>query len=149
MAEPSPWITADLVNRLVAPPATTGQEISLALSGFLEVLDSVDRLVDLADAQPDDQIGLSWRSHLVVLRCQMLEAFERAGVTLFEDAGQLFDPSRHQAVATQPHNEIPDYTIVDVVARGCAWRGQVLRYSRVVVARNLPQSQELEERAEP
>ena len=149
MAEPSPWITAELVNRLVAPTANAGQDMHQALLGFLEVLDSADRLVDLAADQPGDETGLGWSGHLVVLRHQMLDSFERAGVIFFEDVGRLFDPSRHQAVAMKQQSDIPDYTIVEVIARGCTWRGQLLRYARVVVARNLSKGEEPGERVQP
>lgn len=107
------------------------------LLDFLDVLDSLDRLVALAEpiASTDDDPATNWLEHLRTLRNQLLETFRLAGVGFFECVGQRFDPSRHEAMETVQRHDVDDYTVVEELSRGCEWRGHVLRFARVVVAR--------------
>jgi molecular chaperone GrpE (heat shock protein) len=108
------------------------------LLNFLDVLDSLERLVTIADLAADQSgSGASdWSEHLYALRRQMLDAFEQAGVTFFDCVGQPFDPERQEAVKTVQRHDVDDYTVVEEIARGCERRGEVLRFARVIVARN-------------
>ncbi len=109
------------------------------LLDFLKVLDSLDRLVTIAhsSAKPQPESGGSgWLSHLQALQKQLLDVFEHAGVTFFDCAGQSFDPNRHESVKAVKRHDIKDYTIIEEVSRGCEWHGEILRYAKVVVARN-------------
>ena len=103
---------------------------------FLDVLDSMDRLVALAKPTSTMYPATNWLEHLRTLRGQMLEVFRCAGVGFFECVGQRFDPSRHEATETVRRQGLDDYTVVEELARGCEWRGQILRFARVVVVRS-------------
>ncbi|MFO1432352.1 MAG: nucleotide exchange factor GrpE [Candidatus Competibacteraceae bacterium] len=113
------------------------REYQRVLLDFLDVLDSLDRLVTLAEptAPRADDPTITWIEHLRTLRNQLLESLRRAGVDFFECIGQRFDPSRHEAVETIQRYDVDDYTVVEQLIRGCEWRGHVLRFARVVVAR--------------
>jgi len=54
-------------------------------------------------------------------------------------AGGDFDPNLHEAVTTFETSDVPAGRIVDTLRKGYTWRGQVLRYAHVRVAR-APQS---------
>jgi molecular chaperone GrpE len=106
------------------------------LLGFLDVLDSLDRLITLCDSTVEAAGNRSPVNSLLVLRRQVEEAFRNAGVSFMDCAGHPFDPERHEAMYTVSRATVADDTIVEVLGRGCEWRGRILRYARVVVARN-------------
>ena len=64
----------------------------------------------------------------------LLKAFERAGLTPVDPAGQAFDPERHEAMAMRPSAEHPPHTVVQVVQRGWLLNGRLLRPARVIVS---------------
>lgn len=103
-------------------------EMRSTLLDFLDVLDSLDRLIE----QPAEQTD--WRAHVQVLRQQMLAVFEKCGVVFEDSLAKRFDPVNHEAVEMVRTNEIPPYTITQVVSRGCSWQGQTLRSAKVAVA---------------
>ena len=64
----------------------------------------------------------------------LLKAFERAGLTPVDPAGQAFDPERHEAMAMRPSAEHPPHTVLQVVQRGWLLNGRLLRPARVIVS---------------
>jgi molecular chaperone GrpE len=59
----------------------------------------------------------------------------RQGVERIGAPGDRFDPERHEAIAVQPSDEVPDHTIVSVQRSGYAIGDRVIRPAQVVVAR--------------
>lgn len=64
----------------------------------------------------------------------LLKAFERAGLTEIDPAGQPFDPGQHEAMAMRPSSEHPPHTVLQVVQRGWLLNGRLLRPARVIVS---------------
>jgi molecular chaperone GrpE len=64
----------------------------------------------------------------------LLKAFERAGLTEIDSAGQPFDPGLHEAMAMGPSAEQPPHTVLQVVQRGWLLNGRLLRPARVIVS---------------
>ena len=64
----------------------------------------------------------------------LLKAFESAGLTPVDPAGQAFDPERHEAMAMRPSTGHPPHTVVQVVQRGWLLNGRLLRPARVIVS---------------
>lgn len=65
---------------------------------------------------------------------QLQKAFERAGITELDPAGQAFDPQLHEAMTTRPSGDCPPDTILEVVQRGYLLNGRLLRPARVIVS---------------
>jgi len=63
------------------------------------------------------------------------KAFEKAGISLIDPAGQPFNPELHEAMVTQPTTEQPPGTVLAVVQKGYVLNGRLLRPARVVIAR--------------
>ena len=95
---------------------------------WLEAIDSIERAVRMDAGGPLGQ-GMS-----AVLE-QMEAILERQGIRRVGEAGERFDPERHEAVAIRETNEVPDQTVVEVVRSGWAVSDRVLRPAQVVVAR--------------
>jgi molecular chaperone GrpE len=64
----------------------------------------------------------------------LLKAFERAGLTAIDPAGQPFDPALHEAMALQPAADCPPHTVLQVVQKGWQLNGRLLRPARVIVS---------------
>jgi molecular chaperone GrpE len=99
-----------------------------ALRDWLDAVDSVERAVRMEPAGPCAE-GL----HAVLE--QMESVLARQGVVRIGEAGDRFDPERHEAVAVQASAELPDRTIVAVQRSGFALGDRVVRPAQVVVAR--------------
>ncbi len=64
----------------------------------------------------------------------LYKAFERAGLTIVDPAGQPFDPGRHEAIAMQPSPDHPAHTVLQVIQKGWLLNGRLLRPARVIVS---------------
>jgi molecular chaperone GrpE len=98
------------------------------LRDFLEPLDSVERAIRM---QPENELAVGLRAVLE----QMEAVMARHGVTRFGAPGEPFDPRRHEAIAVQESDEVPDRTVLELDRSGFAIGDQVLRPARVVVSR--------------
>jgi molecular chaperone GrpE len=97
------------------------------LQEWLHVVDSVERAVRLEP--PPCSEGMR------ALLDQMDGVLTRQGVERIGAPGDRFDPARHEAIAVQPSDEVPDRTIVSVQRSGYAIGDRVIRPAQVVVAR--------------
>ncbi|MCW2947605.1 MAG: GrpE protein [Actinoallomurus sp.] len=97
---------------------------------WLPVLDNLERALEHAEADPRVVIQ-GVRSVLD----QAMEVINRLGFPRREDEGQLFDPTRHEAVSTDAASDAPDGTIVQVVRPGYGDGETQLRPAQVVVAK--------------
>jgi len=89
---------------------------------LLPVLDACD----LAIGHGDDGV--------VPIRSSLVNALEPAGLEVLDPVGQAFDPTRHEAVLHEPAEAGDDgLVVVEVLRRGYAWSGRVLRPAMVKV----------------
>jgi molecular chaperone GrpE len=64
----------------------------------------------------------------------LLGTLEKAGLERIDPGGEPFDPNRHEAVMHESAAEGDDGPLViDVLRRGYAWKGRVLRAAMVKV----------------
>jgi molecular chaperone GrpE len=98
------------------------------LRDWLEAVDSVERALQMA---PEDPLFEGLRAVLD----QMETILARQGVERIGEAGERFDPERHDAVGVRPSSEVPDFTVLEVTRSGFALGDRVLRPAQVVVSR--------------
>lgn len=72
---------------------------------------------------------------------QLASTMERFGVEEIDPQGEPFDPTRHEAMTTQPATEVEPDTVLTVFQKGYMLNGRLLRPARVVVAA-APQTEE-------
>jgi molecular chaperone GrpE len=65
---------------------------------------------------------------------QLQDTLTRFGLKAVEAKGQTFDPNFHQAVATQPTDEVEENTVVEEMRKGYMLNGRLLRPAMVTVA---------------
>ncbi|MGH8250892.1 MAG: nucleotide exchange factor GrpE [Steroidobacteraceae bacterium] len=97
---------------------------------LLPVADSLALALDSAATADAATLVEGQKATLRLLR----KAFERAGITEVDPAGQPFDPERHEAMAMQPSAGHPPHTVLQVVQRGWLLNGRLLRPARVIVS---------------
>lgn len=65
---------------------------------------------------------------------QLVATLERFGVVEIDPEGDPFDPALHEAMTTQPSNQVEPGTVLTVFQKGYTLNGRLLRPARVVVA---------------
>ncbi|MEA2383867.1 MAG: molecular chaperone GrpE [Solirubrobacteraceae bacterium] len=98
------------------------------LREWLEALDSVERALRIDAGTP---LAEGMRAVLE----QMESILARYGVHRIGEAGERFDPERHEAVGVRMTDEVPDHTVVEVARSGFAAGDRVLRPAQVIVSR--------------
>ena len=114
---------ADQVRR-----AAAGARAEVA-SQWLPVLDNLERA--LAHAQADPGSIIEGIEHV---RRQALDVLAKLGFSRRDDMGAMFDPARHDAVASRPVADAAPGTVVEVVQPAYGDGDHQLRPALVVVA---------------
>ena len=66
---------------------------------------------------------------------KLRKVLEQEGVTPIESPeGKVFDPTRHNAVAAEEQNDVPDGTVLEEIRKGYMMNGKVIRPTIVKVA---------------
>jgi molecular chaperone GrpE len=103
------------------------------ITSFLEVLDNLDRALDVAEGREDDPFVQG----VALVHQQFVITLEGMGVSREDPIGVPFDPTKHEAVTTLPTQPgIADGTIVGLVRPGYLIGDEVLRPALVAVAQD-------------
>jgi molecular chaperone GrpE len=97
---------------------------------LLPVIDDFDRALAAAPA------GDPMRRGVELIHRRLLDTLKARGVDPFDSVGQIFDPSWHEGVATEPAAGRPDGLIVAELRRGYRMNGKLLRPAQVKVAQS-------------
>jgi len=107
----------------------------------LELLDVVDELeLALKTAQQADSAKLLIEGVQMTLK-KLKKVLEQEGVSCISCAGNVFDPSRHNAIATTERADVKGCVVAEEVRKGYIMKDKVIRPSIVKVAVNSSQSQ--------
>ena len=112
-----------------------------ALEGFgrdlLAVVDSLEMglAVENADAK-----ALREGSEAT---CKLLKTtLERFGIAEVDPEGEPFDPEFHEAISMQPSDTVEPGSVVNVIQKGYALNGRLLRPAMVIVAAEAPATED-------
>lgn len=126
---------ADLDNlrkRCASQVSQAEQETRAAVAReWLPVIDNLDRALAHAQGDPDAVI-----KGVRQVREQAIGVLARLGYPRRDDLGAMFDPARHEAVATRSDSSARDGSVVEVIQPGYGERDHQLRPAQVVVARS-------------
>jgi molecular chaperone GrpE len=75
------------------------------------------------------------REGVEAIHRQLLSLLKAQGVTAFDTLGESFNPELHEAVGSAPNDQYKPGSVAEEVRRGYRWGGELLRPSRVRVAR--------------
>lgn len=98
------------------------------------IVDSLDDLGRVTAVDPAATDARSVVQGVDLVAKKLLKALTAAGLELIEPINQTFDPSLHEAVATEPAlSPEDDHVVSQVFQPGYRFGGQLLRPARVVV----------------
>jgi molecular chaperone GrpE len=95
------------------------------------VIDAVDNLERALEASGDDE-GLA--SGVEMVLGGLRETLSRNGIEAIDPKGEKFDPTKHEALSTQPIEGAESGTVVEVMQKGYTLGEQLIRPARVVVS---------------
>ncbi len=123
----------ELENRTSVP---TQQEFRKFFKSFLTVLDSFDRVIQMAEESELTEDMQNWLKSVALIQSRMLEVLKRYGLRTMDPLGKTVDLDRHEVVEVHYTDSIPDETVVEVRQKGYIFDDKVLRDAQVVVAKN-------------
>jgi molecular chaperone GrpE len=96
-----------------------------------EVIDAVDNLERALEAAED---GAALREGVEMVLSGLRETLTRNGIEVVDPKGEKFDPTKHEALSTQPVEGTESGVVVEVLQKGYALGDQLVRPARVVVS---------------
>jgi molecular chaperone GrpE len=115
---------------------TTQEGYQRFFRSALPLLDSFDRVIQMATLQPPSPEMQNWLNTVASVQSRMTQLFERFGLRTMDPLGKRVNLDRHEVVEVIHTDSIPDETIVEVRQKGYIFEGRVLRDAQVVVAQN-------------
>ncbi len=100
---------------------------------LLEVVDELELAVKNGEISTESKEGLLEGVEMTLKKLR--KVLEQEGISEIPDPmGKVFDPSLHNAVATEERGDVAESTVIDQIRKGYTLRGRVIRPSIVRVA---------------
>lgn len=112
------------------------QETLGTVRSLLPVLDSFERVLEMARGFRMDEVLANWLRSVEGIHLRLLQALDRVGLEPVHPLGLPVDLDRDEVVDVRPSPGQPEETIIEVRRRGYRFRGRTLREAQVVVAQN-------------
>jgi molecular chaperone GrpE len=96
---------------------------------LIPVLDDLERAVEAAEEHEE----ASLEEGVKLVRRALADALQREGLAEIETNGK-FDPHVHEALLSQPDDELESGTVLQVLQKGYRLGDKVIRPARVIVA---------------
>ena len=98
------------------------------------LIDALDDLARFAHVDPLSTDATTIVQGVEMVEKKLLKTHSHAGLQVVDPVGEPFDPTHHEAVATEPtSSKAEDHQVARVYQRGYVFGGQLLRPARVVV----------------
>ena len=102
------------------------------VESLLPVMDNMDRALQAAARHEEGQL----LAGVELVAGQLKGTLEGHGLERLDvEPGTLFDPTLHEAVLTQDHDEFDEGQVAQVLESGYLLHGRLLRPAKVIVAR--------------
>ncbi|MDP9294655.1 MAG: nucleotide exchange factor GrpE, partial [Actinomycetota bacterium] len=113
--------------------------VSRLAKELLPALDHLELALRAAEASVEQNAdgrdgGGEMLDGIRLVQQELINALSRVGIQAFSPKGDPFDPSEHEAMASQPVEGAEPGTVAEVYQQGYRLNGAVLRPARVVVA---------------
>jgi len=107
-----------------------------ALDGFVRALLQVRDSLELGhDAALDESADVEKLREGTELTLKLLsDVMAKFGVEQVDPQGEPFNPEYHQAMTTQPRDDVPPNTVVTVIQKGYLLNGRLVRPAMVIVS---------------
>jgi molecular chaperone GrpE len=101
---------------------------------LVRLLPISDDLARAVETLPAAEANAAWVEGIGLIQRKLQVLLEQEGVSAIEAAGQMFDPSLHQAITHESNAEVPEGHIIAELQRGYKIGERVLRPSVVRVS---------------
>ncbi len=98
---------------------------------LIPILDGIDAVRRAIEREGDP----SWKRGMEIFSDKLAALLEAHGLLQAARVGMTFDPSRHEAVEACESSLVAPGAVAEVVENGWLYRGHVLRFAKVIVAR--------------
>jgi molecular chaperone GrpE len=105
----------------------------------IPVLDSFDRALSGVETESNSE---HFYKGVEIIYRQLREALKSLGLVEFSGIGEVFDPSRHEAVAMVPTDSQPENMVIEEVHKGYMVDGRVVKPAKVFVSKQKEGGQE-------
>ncbi|MBZ0290602.1 MAG: nucleotide exchange factor GrpE [Anaerolineae bacterium] len=102
-----------------------------ALVTLLPVIDDFERAMSNV---PPELAGNPWLNGVSMIQRKLQKMLDDQGVTVLDPVGDVFDPSRHEAVGTEDSSEVESGHVAVTLQKGYLHGDRVLRPALVKVA---------------
>jgi molecular chaperone GrpE len=102
------------------------------LKDVLPVFDNFDRALEHANSAADFD---SFKKGVLMIRKQFEDTLGKHGVRAFSAKGEVFDPTRHEAMSAAETTDMPPNHVYSEVLRGFMLNDRLVRPALVVVSR--------------
>ena len=102
-----------------------------AMIGLLPIIDDLERA--MSNVPPEFE-GNAWLNGMAAISRKFQKILDDRGVTIIDPKGQVFDPTRHEAVSMEDSSEVESGHITATLQKGYALGERVLRPALVRVA---------------
>jgi molecular chaperone GrpE (heat shock protein) len=113
-------------------PADNEDKLAVFFEKFIPVLDNLRFLKRAVESSGDEQ----WKKGMVMFYEKLFSLFRDFGIETAAEIGMPFDAARHEAAETVANPDLRPGTIADILLDGWMYNGRLLRFARVVVARD-------------
>ena len=98
-----------------------------------EMIDLVDNFERALEASTEDAEGL--RRGIELIHQQLLSSLKKFGIESVSAEGMEFDPKLHEALMMVDSDDVASQHVVQVIQKGYALNGEILRPARVSVSK--------------
>jgi molecular chaperone GrpE len=106
-----------------------------SLNMLVSLLPIIDDFELAMNNIPAELEGNSWLNGVQLVQRKFQKLLDDNSVTVLDPVGQLFDPSRHEAITTDENTEHPSGHVSVTLQKGYVTGEKVLRPARVKVAK--------------
>ena len=99
-----------------------------------QLLPALDNLERALEAGEDVSAHEALVEGVAMVRDELHNRLEGAGVESFDPTGEKFDPQLHEALSMKPEEGTESGVVVETIEKGYRLNGQVLRAAKVVVS---------------
>ena len=126
---------ADNTRRIAQRDIANAHKFALSkfVDALLPVLDSLEQGMQSCDA--GDASVKSVHEGLELTHKMFLDTLQKFGVEPIEPEGEIFNADLHEAMTTQPAEDVAPNTVVMVIQKGYLLKGRVVRAAKVIVAK--------------
>lgn len=111
---------------------------------LVDALDNLERALETAGIDPDQEDPLAknmpreneldgFAHGVLLVFLGLRETLTRNGIESVDPKAERFDPELHEALSTQPSNDVESGAVLEVVQKGYRQGDQLIRPARVIV----------------